>query len=118
MRSYRFWMFHNDSWVKIKVKENEVLDIAFGGPDEEGFCWEEISFFVEDGRLFLEWDRQMQDCDGRYDISGESVCKIIDGKLDLKPCADPDNGPPGGMVPNWENVNMWQRDYSAEAAGY
>ena len=118
MRSYRFWMFHNDSWAKIKVKEGEDLKYSYGGPNEEGYSITHLVFFVEGEEVWSEFEEQGSDCDGVYFRSGHSVCRIIDSVLELKPCSDPENGPPGGMVPNWEVRSRFQRDYSAEAAGY
>lgn len=106
----RFWTFHNDSKVRIKVRPGRPVVIETGGQTDEGYHWSMERLTVEGDTVTLETETDARDCDGRYSTSDRFTCRVdrMDGYV---------NGY-GDRVPDWKRVDSSQRDYTAEAAGY
>lgn len=109
-RNARFWAFVNGCHVKITLRPGQTLGHATGGPNEEGWSSEFVEWTHEGDHLRRESGSDGADCDGRFSTGGVDVC-------DLDHIASYTT-PRGVKVPNWRDADRWQRDYSAEAAGY
>lgn len=109
----RFWVWINNGHVKLALSPGQSLTWFRGGPTDEGYSSEWSSWTHEDGRVRCEWATDGRDCDGRFQDGGESACELY--ALKSQHC--PPFTHPEGM-PRWLAVDRWQRDHSAEAAGY
>lgn len=112
-RNARFWAYVNDGFVKLTLTvARPSIEISTGGRHEEGWsrdyeCWELSEQGVD--RLHMS---DGVDCDGRTSSTWRTFC-AFDRLASFAPFdpADP-------MLPDWQEIKSWQRDYSAEAAGY
>ena len=110
MRNARFWVFWNDGAVKITLKPGQSLSVEVGGPTDEGWYREGITWHHEGVTVRRECADDGSDCDGRLTHYGESRCCIYG--------LASGNEVDGQQMPAWELTNRGQRDYQAERAGY
>ena len=117
-KTYRFWTWVCDGWVRIKLKPEQTLTWGCHEPHEEGYsatciCWE------HDGETITEhYATYGSDCDGRHQdnrttfhhVADHSVFEVYDGELDTH----------GNVirVPAWQQGECSQYDEFAELAGY
>lgn len=123
----RFWVYHQDSIVKITLCPFKPFNVVSGGPDDEGW-WisgDTYEWLPDQDIVTRRSFSDGVDCDGRMSSQYDSECTRA--QID---CAmvymgqDPKDpymsiyGP--AKMPAWKEVNhsFSQRDYSAEAAGY
>jgi hypothetical protein len=112
MRVY-FWDWDSagDTWRGISLAPGEKVEFTHGGRCEEGSHHYAETFTHGGDHIAHTWADWGRDCDGAYQHGGESTCA-----LDQLEALDPvDDGP---RRPNWQPVDRWQRDHSAEMAGY
>lgn len=116
----RFWVYWHEGIVRIKVTQEKGVLLATGGPTDEGWSSYAESFYMEDGALRRDIDTDGVDCDGRHSTHRSMVWSPAMGEV---PCID--HLSDGTVVelkeyrPNWGEMGIdWQKDYSAEAAGY
>jgi hypothetical protein len=111
----RFWIVGprgND--VRLTLRAGDTLAHSHGGATEEGWN-RESSIWHFDGRCVVaEWRCDGMDCDGRLTSGGRSYFVVEDAQAGY---CDPETGL---RFPAWQERRRsgWQRDYSAEAAGY
>lgn len=122
-RNARFWYYVNDSWVKITLREGQALTHNTGGPTDEGYSYSSQTWTHTGAGVMLEWCCEARDCDGRFDRAGDSFCpldslasRVLERYDDATGEDVPD--PTCPPVPEWKPGDSYQRDYSAEAAGY
>lgn len=122
MNNARFWHWHSpaDQWVKITLKPGQSLSWSQGGPCEEGWFRQSITweYDIDEGVVICTHDESGADCDGRYDRGFESHC-LLDELQSVPGVADWETGEVlGPPRPNWEKGRQYQRDHAAEAMGY
>lgn len=109
----RFWE-HNTGLVKVKLDAGKTFHHSHGGATDEGYHWEARRYSFDGKTVVCEWTTDSRDCDGRYTRGGVSVCDVdqLRGGYD-----DQENGV---RFPAWRDQKdeAYQRDHSAEAAGY
>jgi len=110
----RFWIFENDSFVRLSLRDGESLRWATGGRTDEGYRWAGCTWSREGSHITLQWGSEERDCDGRFDRSGELETTT------LELTARAAYGDETGLIrlPEWHDVDSRQRDHTAEAAGY
>jgi hypothetical protein len=117
-KNARFWTFWRCGWVKLTLRPGQTLSASNGGPTDEGYHGEAEVWTHEGDMVRSEWASWGRDCDGRQEAGGEHVCPL--GKLRARDMVEafdvPENR--GIFAPEWERADAWQRDHSAEAAGY
>lgn len=120
-KTLRFWVYANDSYVKLSLQEGESLRRSYGGPCEEGFSYTTESWKMVDGEIISEVYNSSSDCDGPHSYYNSSVWdgeetfipETYDGDSDSY--VPMDGCPP---MPKWTGTGSRQRDIFAEMAGY
>ena len=112
----RFWTYLNGGAVKLTLQEDESFTWRSFEYTDEGWNSEQITWTYENGVIRREWESCGRDCDGRLDQYGAQFCLVEHmqaGNTYEQPA-------PIGWItyPKWEEVDSWQRDEFAEAAGY
>ena len=120
-KTIRFWAFINGDCVRLKLKPDtqyrwyrfERTEEGWGS-ESETWTWNTDENVVE-----RECESMGVDCDGRLDRFREDVCLVTQLRTGNENY-DGDRDMHGDVIafPKWLDVNHWQRDYSAEAAGY
>lgn len=120
MKRIRIWVYWRESIVRITLLDGEPLELYSGGPTDEGFHHEchRYEYNAADGVVISSISTSSRDCDGRFDDFREFYWCV---GSEMQPMRDVVNGevvdlPESGPV--WERGAAWQRDFSAEAAGY
>ncbi len=108
-----FWDWLNGSYVKLTLRDGEVLEWHNYRSDDEGWTVEECTWVLEDDGVHMHVSWVGRDCDGRHSSSAEFVCAV--DKLTATLGAV-DNS--GHAMPAWVNVSEERRDHYAEASGY
>ena len=115
----RFQVFINDTYTTLTLSPGQSLGWQGGGPCEEGYEIETITWGLsQDGQILERYTtRRWSDCDGPgssfYDDSAEvrsiRAISVWDGA-----------GRTGmfAQVPDWQTLDRGQRDHFAEAMGY
>lgn len=121
-KTARFWVWHK-GWVKLSVMPGETLSWNGGGPCEEGYHYHGFEYHNGGGEVFYSWSANWRDCDGPGEGGAEMVCPIDRLRVEVPYTAyNPRTGEqipePGILLPAWEKVESYRRDYFAEAAGY
>ncbi len=110
----RIWVQHNGDWVRLALKDLDVIEMFEGGPTDEG-SYGKWSTYSRDGDVITcDGEKSERDCDGSH--SSAWLCETTIDALKSGPACewDPEQPP----TPQWRAVDSSQRDYSAEAAGY
>lgn len=97
---------------RVILNEGRHVEFQSGGPHDEGYRYTTVTYEFNGETLFKEVDTEGRDCDGRLDTHTEFTATVLDGLYDD---ADPEI-----KFPLWERQKKgnYQRDYTAEAAGY
>ena len=113
MAQARFWIWHREGWVRIKLDPYKSLSFSYGGPTDEG--WSRYSETLEhDGTgIVCQYCDDGSDCDGRLTRYGMLRCPLE--SLKVRDCGL-DDAP--GLLPQWEQISQRQRDEFAEAMNY
>lgn len=123
----RLWVTHwgsgadNFGPVRITLEDGKPLAFWRGGPHEEGYSWsgEIYTYDKARGLVTREWPEYGQDCDGRHD-SCTTMNWPVNGAT--RPWEDWQTGEPIERpefpIAYFAEVDSWQRDHSAEMAGY
>lgn len=111
-RNARFWTWENGDWVKITLKPGQALGYGYHYGTEEGYASGSVSWEHAGDHVVREYTRNERDCDGLYTGGGVHVApldKLAEVGSEI-----------GILRPEWteDRSNTWQRDHSAEAAGY
>lgn len=120
MKTQRIWIYWNEGIVRITVRADRPFKIYSGGTTDEGWSEHLERYSIEDGELKREMRDSGSDCDGRYERGVRDYWQPAFGFV---PCIEIDShGNTTNLPqqrPNWkDDHDVWQRDYSAEAAGY
>ena len=115
MVNARFWVWHGDGVVKLTLRPGQTLETYKGGNTDEGYSCESCRWSFDGEFVTREWASWGRDCDGRHEAGGEDHCHLSQ----LHAVEPSWEGLEGIMYPAWTKVDdTWQRDYTAEAAGY
>jgi len=115
----RFWDLVNGSWVKITLTPGQSLQFNSGGPCDEGYHYESTEYRHEGDHVVSDTDTQSRDCDGRLDRTYIGKCHITKLRsVDKSEFVQEYPSWDGIMAPEWVNDRSYQRDYTAEDAGY
>jgi hypothetical protein len=106
----RFWIWHNDGWVKLTLRPGQVFTVVDGGPTDEGYSYTAQVYTHEGDHILRETSTRAADCDGPHEYYAD--CTAALDALQEYLCDD------GTRVPSWERVRASQRDRFAEDAGY
>lgn len=106
----RFWILGRDAgWVKVTLRPGQSLSWSYRYDHDEGWSSHCETLSHREDHVERRWRDDGRDCDGRMSTGGELACAITDlAALEVD----------GLGVPEWERFDCWQRDESAEAAGY
>lgn len=114
----RFWVMVNDGWVKLTLHPEQILTWRSGSPTDEGYSNLTESYQHDGATVTATWYRETWDAGGRYTSGGSLVCAVRDlHAATVDTPYDPGEFKPPG-IPKWMPMERWQRDHSAEAAGY
>jgi hypothetical protein len=108
-RSIRFWTYHRDGFVRIKIAMGETLHHGYREATDEGWYFEGIRWECNSDGILREQVHDGVDCDGRltqYHTDFATHCNLNAFEYE------------GVKLPVWDDVEAHQRDYSAEAMGY
>lgn len=120
-RNARFWTYTNGSPVKITLRRGQRLAWEQGFPTDEGWHYESnVWEQTEDDEVSLQTHTEGRDCDGKSSNGCDLVCSL-DQLSEV--CASEEDYRDyyrGQLIkyPAWEKKDGYQRDYTAEAAGY
>ena len=108
----RFWIWHNDGWVKLTLKPNQQLRFSCGGPTEEGYHIEYHSYknSLNNRQVISHYDSYARDCDGPHEHHSVASCSY---ELLHEVVSDD-----GTERPEWQRMQSWHRDTYAERMGY
>lgn len=117
----RFWRWINNGAVRIKLNEGQTLHWHRSERTDEGWS-SEAETYEHDGRtLFLRWQNDGRDCDGRLTrggLSGVDIQGYCEGTRVHKR-EENDRGPEDITFPAWVNIdNDPVYDEYAQAANY
>lgn len=112
IKTIRFWIWHNESPVRLSLQDGQELQLTGGGHNEEGYSYWSDTYSREDNIVRCEHFTTSRDCDGRLDTDSVSQFEFGDRAVDENEFA------PGILFPTWKKRHSGQRDYNAEAAGY
>lgn len=139
----KFWTWHHEGFVRLKLAPGAGIEYSSGGPTEEGWCCQVNTYFYNEDRMVIESKtyEESRDCDGRHSYSNYCECpiedlqgkeptelwgkepvRVIDGRYQLRAQYDSrgsfDYDYPSPPMPLWESKSRRQRDYFAESMGY
>jgi hypothetical protein len=117
----RFWRYLNGGAVRIKLNSGQVLHWFRREKTDEGWKSRAEEYSHDEKTLFLQWQNDGRDCDGRHTtggLSGVDIQGYCEGTRINK--REPnDRGPEDITYPAWVNViNYPVYDEYARAAGY
>jgi hypothetical protein len=120
MRNARFWIWYQpgDCWVKLTLKPGQSLSVTWGGPHEEGYSYSAETYEFDGQDVICECTTQACDCDGRLDTRVDLICHLDDLRSRDVFADSGLEDSRGILAPEWNKVTAFQRDYTAEAAGY
>lgn len=117
-RNARWWDWVNDGWVKLTLRPGQSLSHQSGGPTDEGYSWSSETWEYDGRQVRNSFLATGRDCDGRHESGGACVAALGQLAVEFRPLDWDRPDGDGVMVPHWEREDRYQRDYSAEAAGY
>jgi hypothetical protein len=109
------WVHPNSPPVKITLKPGQSLSHGYGAGTDEGWNYHSETWTHDGDYIRLDTFSDGVDCDGRLSTGGTYYCMIGE---DLTGLTFEDMASYVGGVPVWTEEDSFQRDYSAEAAGY
>ena len=110
----RFWINRGaDNEIRIKLRPGMIAAWEQGGPNDEGYGIEGESYRHDGDHVTRQWWSDGRDCDGRMSSGGDDACRL--DRLDAHRYEWEGSQ---HTAPAWVPEDVYQRDYSAEAAGY
>ena len=114
----RFWVWHRKAWVKLSLRRSQSLTFCERSRTDEGYHCEVNTFTHHGETVVCEWYETGRDCDGRYERGGEVFCNLADLAIRDVFAEFPARENIGIQAPVWKQATGYQRDHSAESAGY
>lgn len=129
-RNARFWMSYLGGWVKLTMAVGDEIHLKEGGATDEGYSVTWTSYTFDGKTVERSLHNDSRDCDGRSSRDLTLECRVR--KLASRACYvdrefiptaskpyNEDYCPAmGAKLPDWQEVESSQHDYSAERAGY
>ncbi len=106
----KFWVFYNNSPVKLRLLKGESISFGKSERSEEGWNSEHYVYERTNDQLFRSTYLDGKDCDGRLSQEYHEQCKP-GNEYAFKITT-------GHLTPLWEEFDSSQHDYYAEAMGY
>ena len=103
-------LWWNGRLRNFRVKEGKDLTLHWSEPTDEGYTYLSELLYLEHGIVYRESSSGGCDCDGPIDRYYEYTCPVE--KLHALPVG------PGMCTPAWEDIDAYQVDAFAVAAGY
>lgn len=113
-KNARFWVYINDSHAKLTLTPGQSIHHYRGERTDEGWRSETHVWTHEGSFIRQDWCSDGVDCDGRMTWSATGECALDRLGAHCGYAAPPGTPP----MPDWQNIERSQRDYSAEAMGY
>lgn len=119
MKNARFWIYWNEGFVKLTMRESDEINLFASSAHEEGWSSRYENYTYEDGVVMYHSVLDGRDCDGRLTHESLSTCHV--DKLSSR---DPYNEESeycpevGAKFPEWKRKDERQYDEYAVAAGY
>lgn len=107
----RFWLWWNQSWVKITLRPGESVSMYTGAPTDEGYSCEAQVYSYDEDVVEYAITTWGSDCDGRHEWHGNGHCHVSN----LQANDADEHGP---ARPEWVKGHSRQYDQYAEMAGY
>ena len=104
------WNCEKNKMVHITLKRGESMEFETYCTTEEGWDASRDYYYNNGYEVEKIENGDGVDCDGRLSHYAEYVCPIKD--------LHSSTNYHGKVVPLWQDVNSYQRDYSAERMGY
>ena len=120
-QNIRFWVYHKGSYVKLTMRPDQRITTYHGGPTDEGYSFEEISYkYYEEGVVTKDTASGGRDCDGEHRYYWEESCKVknLQVLITYRSTYQTKKYQDDPLIPAWEKVNESQYDQFAEMAGY
>ena len=119
MRNARFWIWHRGGWVKLTLRFGQQIEIYSSGRTDEGWHHEQTKYHHDGENVVQHWHHETRDCDGRFEQGGECSCPLENlASKNMEESIDCSEENVGIWTPDWQKGYPWQRDHTAEAAGY
>lgn len=115
----RFWIVHNNDFVKLTLHPNQSVELQEGGATDEGYSYTTTSYLHTGTGVECECLNEARDCDGRLDRWNKSFCpmsQLQKGNPAWTEHCELEH--PEVVFPAWERVKRGQRDQYAEMMGY
>jgi hypothetical protein len=106
--SVRFWVWWNDSPVRLCLRDSVTLYSRWR--HEEGWTSVEEQYVRDGDWVVTTRIEDGRDCDGRLRVV--SIARAHVSALSARTSVD------GLRTPDWRRVRAYQRDFTAEKAGY
>jgi len=126
LKNARFWTLINGDWIKITLAPGETLEYSHSECTDEGFRSEYQAWHhcPDTGEVYRELYTRERDCDGMFERSCEQVA--APDRLASVACVEYVQERGYGRYvdsdtmfrPDWQDLDSYQRDHSAEAMGY
>jgi hypothetical protein len=128
----RFWIYWH-GWTKVSMDPGDSFSLEHYAPNDEGggnACTRTYSYVKDDGKgeawIVQEDYSRGRDCDGYSENTTILKCRATHAALHANNLPDYDRVGPIGRHPfylpfkgaDWRPLKSFQRDHSAEAAGY
>lgn len=111
----RFWhrLPRNGALVKITLRPGQMLGHQDKRTTEEGWSAVSSRFFYDVRQQAVVWEFTSDgvDCDGRLTQYTDWLCPVDDLHGVMMDAGEPN-------APNWRQLETWQDDFTAQAAGY
>lgn len=129
----RFWIYWNDTFIKVRLRPGQTLRLHRFARDEEGWSARTETWFHDDTEVATTVHFEGVDCDGRtsetrsfrcvlFDLQREPVNPLWRQRTPRQDLMHPwhlDHTRQRPILnPVWRETSRHRRDYAAEAAGY
>lgn len=114
MKNARFWIYHNNDFIKVTLRQGQALSFGKSERTDEGWrAYGETLTFLGDV-VTRSCGSDETDCDGRHSWDCELECPLSDLRGHTHHHED------GSLylTPLWQITNDQHRDHRAEAMGY
>jgi len=109
----RFWVYHNKGWVRITLTPGQSMHLY----TDDGYSATTATYTHTGDGVDYSGHYYARDCDNHVTLT----CPLASlSAHDAEPADEryPDVFPAKPARPLWEYLHRFQRDYTAEAAGY
>lgn len=110
----RFWINRGaDNEIRVKLAPGQTIGWQVARATDEGYDDQGERYTHEGDRIVRRWWSAGRDCDGRTSDGGTDACR-----LDELDAHSYEWEGATHTAPRWLPLDVYHRDYAAEAAGY